>query len=464
MRKQNVSPFILTSVMASAFSCAWCQTAEKNEKPNIVIILADDLGWGDVGFHGSKIMTPNLDKLAEQGIQMNRFYTAPVSSPTRAGLMTGRYPNRFGIRETVIPPWRDFGLDPTEEILPEMLAKAGYSHRAIIGKWHLGHSRREYYPLSNGFTHFYGHLNGAIDYFTHQREGQLDWHNDWESSYDEGYATDLLTDEAVKCINEYSKDAPFFLYVAYNAPHTPLQAKAEDIALYTDDIESLTPKQKKVATFSAMVTCIDRGIGRIHEALRQNGIEENTLFIFFSDNGADPNSGGTNQPLRGSKFDEWDGGVRVPALVFYPAKLKGNREVNQVVGFVDIMPTIRSMVGIKEAPARAFDGINILSVWSGEADKLERDFYLGCGAVVNNDFKFVLPGKNDRMKIDTDFLSHYPDDPYEKNNVAEKFPREAARLKQIADLYDTIEPPFKVLPYGEGREGFVAPFEWKVTQ
>lgn len=453
---------MLSSVFVS-LGCVSCQE-KQNEKPNIVIILADDLGWGDVGFHGSKIQTPNLDQLSEYGIQMNRFYTAPVSSPTRAGLMTGRYPNRFGIRETVIPPWRDFGLDPEEEILPEMLAKAGYPNRVIIGKWHLGHSRKIYYPLSNGFTHFYGHLNGAIDYFTHEREGELDWHNDWESSYDQGYATDLITKEAVQCIHQYTKEKePFFLYVAYNAPHTPLQAKAEDIALYTDDIESLTPKEKKVATFSAMVTCMDRGIGQIYEALKQNGIEKNTLFIFFSDNGAEPNGGGTNFPLRGTKFDEWDGGVRVPAIISYPNKFKGSRQIDQVTGFVDMMPTIRALLNIKEETKRPFDGIDISPVLLRQAERLERDFYLGCGAVVNNDFKFILPGKNQRIEIDEPFLSYYPNDPYEKENVAGQYPEEAARLRDIAERYDAIEPPFKVLPYGEGREGFVAPKEWKVT-
>ena len=167
---------LLTASLIGVSAVAAAQT-----KPNIVIILADDLGWGDVGFHGSDIATPNLDKLAAKGIQLERFYTAPVSSPTRAGLMTGRYPSRFGIRKTVIPPWRDYGLDETEETIADMLGKEGYANRAIIGKWHLGHARQAYYPLNRGFTYFYGHLNGAIDYFTHTREDELDWHKNWES-------------------------------------------------------------------------------------------------------------------------------------------------------------------------------------------------------------------------------------------------------------------------------------------
>lgn len=455
---------ILSSLLISIPGYTSAQK-EATEKMNIVIVLADDLGWGDVGFHGSSIKTPNLDDLSETGIQLNRFYTAPVSSPARAGLLTGRYPNRFGLRDVVIPPWRDFGLDTEEETLADMLGKAGYDNRAIIGKWHLGHSRKKYYPLERGFTHFYGHLNGAIDYFSHEREGQLDWHRNWESSYDEGYSTDLLTKEAIDCINQYAKEEnPFFMYVAYNAPHTPLQAKPEDIALYTADLESLSKKDRKKVVYSAMVTCMDRGIGKIRDALRENGIEENTLFIFFSDNGAEPNGGGTNMPLRGTKFEEWDGGVRVPAVISYPAKFRGSREISQVVGFVDIMPTIKAMLGITTDAHRPFDGIDISELLSGKEEVIKRDFYLGRGAVVNNDYKFLLPDKNPRMKIDADFLTFYLDDPYEKNNVATKYPQEAERLKAIAEQYDAIEPPFKVLPYDDGREGFVAPFEWKIEK
>ena len=237
--------------------------AGTGERPNILFIVADDLGWGDVGYHGSVIPTPNIDALAARGIEMNRFYTAPVSSPTRAGLMTGRYPSRFGIRKTVIPPWRDYGLDPEEQTLADMLAANGYAHRAIVGKWHLGHGRRAYYPLNRGFTHFYGCLNGALDYFTHEREGELDWHNDWESCRDEGYSTDLIADEAVRCIGGYASEGPFFLYVAFNAPHTPFQAPEDEIAehISPEKFAALTPREKDAYTYRAMVTRMDKGVG-----------------------------------------------------------------------------------------------------------------------------------------------------------------------------------------------------------
>ena len=244
----------------------------QTERPNIVIVLADDLGWGDVGFHGSEIKTPCLDALVGEGVELERFYTSPISTPTRAGLMTGRYPNRFGVRSAVIPPWREDGLDENEETMADMLARNGYKNRAIIGKWHLGHTKKVHYPMNRGFSHFYGHLNGAIDYFDLTREGELDWHNDWETCHDKGYSTELITKEAIRCIDAYEKEGPFMLYVAYNAPHTPLQAQEKDIKLYTDNFDSLTPKEQKKVTYSAMVSCMDRGIGAIVDALKKKGI------------------------------------------------------------------------------------------------------------------------------------------------------------------------------------------------
>ncbi|MDR0395585.1 MAG: arylsulfatase [Tannerella sp.] len=435
----------------------------QTSRPNIVLILADDLGWADVGFHGSSIQTPHIDSLADAGIQLNRFYTAPISSPTRAGLMTGRYPSRLGIRTSVIPPWRDFGLDPEEEILPEILGKAGYPNRALIGKWHLGHSRKAYHPMANGFTHFYGHLNGAIDYFTHERENQPDWHNDWESSYDRGYSTDLITEEAVKCIDRY-QESPFFLYVAYNAPHTPLQAKPEDIARYTDDFENLPEKEKKQVLYAAMVTCMDRGIGKILEALRRHEIDQNTLVIFFSDNGAEPNGGGSNLPLKGHKFQEWDGGLRVPAVISWPAQFRQRRQIDQITGFVDIVPTVRAILGIETMPHRRLDGIDITPVLTGAQQQIERDFYLGCGVTVNQNYKLVLPGKNERMDIRDVFLSYYPSDPGETTNAIADHPQEAARLQKVTETFDAMEPNIKIAPFNEGRKGFVAPYEWKIEK
>lgn len=437
----------------------------QTERPNIVIVLADDLGWGDVGFHGSEIKTPCLDALVGEGVELERFYTSPISTPTRAGLMTGRYPNRFGVRSAVIPPWREDGLDENEETVADMLARNGYKNRAIIGKWHLGHTKKVHYPMNRGFSHFYGHLNGAIDYFDLTREGELDWHNDWETCHDKGYSTELITKEAIRCIDAYEKEGPFMLYVAYNAPHTPLQAQEKDIKLYTDNFDSLTPKEQKKATYSAMVSCMDRGIGAIVDALKKKGIMDNTFFIFFSDNGTAGVPGSSSGPLRGHKFDEWDGGVHAPAVLYWKKAEKQYKNLSsQVTGFVDLVPTLKDLVGDHSRPKREYDGISILPVLNGKKACIDRDFYLGHGAVVNKDYKLIRKGMKPGLDLKQDFLVDYKTDPYEKKNASAGNEKIVKALYEVALKYDTITLCVPEVPYGKGRDGFKAPKEWKVVR
>lgn len=342
--------------------------AQQVKKPNIIIILVDDLGWGDVGYHGGNIPTPNIDKFAKQGIELNRYYTAAVCSPTRAGLLTGRYPDRFGLRKTVIPPWSDFGVSTDEVFLPQLLEKAGYKNRAILGKWHLGHVALKYHPLNRGFTHFYGHLNGAIDYFTHTREGELDWHNDFETSHDKGYSTDLIANEAIKNIKVYQKESPFFLYIAFNAPHGPLQAKAEDLQRFGYDSTEPSFAQEgkygaegrgntKTQTYAAMVNNLDGNIGRILQTLTDLNIDDNTIVLFQSDNGPAPNEAGSSGELRGKKFTEWEGGVRVPAIIRWPKGFKGGWKSEQVMGYIDVFPTLMDIAGISQKAKNGLDGL-----------------------------------------------------------------------------------------------------------
>ncbi len=184
--------FLFVALIMGGSTGTKADDAAAPSRPNIVILLADDLGWRDVSFHGGEIATPHIDRIAAEGVQLNRFYVCPVCSPTRAALMTGRYPIRFGLMRTVVTPWRDFGLSTDEVTLADMLAKAGYEHRGVFGKWHLGHRRLKWHPLQRGFTHFRGHYNGNLDYFTHLREGERDWHVDYEPSDEEGYTTDLI--------------------------------------------------------------------------------------------------------------------------------------------------------------------------------------------------------------------------------------------------------------------------------
>ncbi|MCH8217686.1 MAG: sulfatase-like hydrolase/transferase, partial [Planctomycetes bacterium] len=178
------------------------------DRPNIVLLLADDLGWGDVGYHGGAIRTPNLDRLATEGIRLENFHVCPLCSPTRAGLMTGRWPIRYGMMKSVITPLRQYGLPTSEQTLAELLARAGYRRRGVFGKWPLGHYRKELLPLARGFTHFVGCYNGAFDYFSHKREGQLDWHRDHEPCRDQGYVTDLIGREAARLSRAVRRRAP----------------------------------------------------------------------------------------------------------------------------------------------------------------------------------------------------------------------------------------------------------------
>lgn len=461
-------------VLTALFVASQLSVFSQAKKPNIIIILADDLGWGDVGYHGSSIKTPNIDRLAKEGIELNRFYTAAVCSPTRAGLLTGRYPDRFGLRTTVIPPWSDFGVSTDEVFLPQVLAEAGYKNRAMLGKWHLGHSSLKYHPLRRGFTHFYGHLNGAIDYFTHEREGELDWHNDYKTSYDKGYSTDLLTDEAIRNIKEYNNESPFFIYLAYNAPHGPLQAKEEDLLKYGFD-KSKPVFGKALAegargrgntreqTYAAMVSNMDQNIGRILQTLKALKIEDNTLVLFQSDNGAAPGDGSSSGELRGNKFTEWEGGVRAPAIVKWPGGFEGGKLSNQVMGYIDVMPTLLEIAGVKSKLQNPLDGISMLPVLNGKTEQIKRNLFLGSGAIINSDWKLIEgPSPNPRMKFKEDQFFHISVDPGEKSNIKDRSSEEYKDLKEKIIQYNTIKASVSVPPYEKGRQGFVAPKEWNI--
>ena len=471
---------VLLGIGATAKAGSTKQSTEQ-KKPNIIIILADDLGWGDVGFHGSFIKTPNIDQLSKEGVELTRYYTAPICSPTRAGLMTGRYPNRLGIRETTIPPWSDFGIDSSEQFLPQMLAEAGYKNRAIIGKWHLGHGSLQYYPLRRGFTHFYGHLNGAIDYFTHEREGEVDWHNDYESSKDQGYSTNILAAEAVRCIKNYSKDdAPFMMYVAFNAPHGPLQAPDEYLKLYGFDPTKPRYKSKPDSedggsarghgntprqTYGAMVTCLDKGIGDILKTIKDMKIDNNTLIIFHSDNGAAGHGEfASSGELRGFKFDEWEGGVRSPAIIKWPAAgLVRGRKIDQVMGYIDLFPTLKEIAGVTSAPARPLDGISMWPVLSGKTKKIERNFYLGHGAIISGDWKLILDKGIPKMHMNGDVLFNIPPDYTESSNLKDSHKDIYNKLRKAVEPYDAIKAPVELLEKGP-KNGFVAPKDWKITK
>ena len=437
------------------------------KRPNLVILVADDLGWNDVGYHGSDIRTRAIDRLAKSGVQLDRFYVCPICSPTRAGLLTGRYPHRFGLRDTVIPPWRKFGLNLSEQTLPEVFAKAGYKRRACIGKWHLGHYKRAYHPIERGFTHFYGHYNGAIDYFTHLREGERDWHRDFEPSADAGYSTELLGDEAVRFIKGSPEGEPFLLYLPFNAPHGPLQAQRKYLDEYGYDEKAGTFKKKGAAkddygaegqgnrkrqTFAAMVTAMDTQIGRILDTLDSEGLAENSIVLFFSDNGATLKIGGSNKPLPGAKHSVHEGGVRVPAVIRWPAGLHGSRKFDTLMGYIDVLPTLLGLAG-REKPGggKPLDGIDLSGVLRGKTKAPDRTFYLGQKAVISQQWK-LIEGK--LYRIDTD--------PTERKDVSAANPAVLSRLAKQLNAFEKLAGKVKVAPYGSGRENFRAPADWRI--
>lgn len=332
--------------------------AQNQQKPNILIILADDLGYGDVGFHGSDIKTPNIDRIANEGVMLDQFYACPMCSPTRAGLMTGRYPIRFGLMRSVIPPQREFGLASEEITIAEILADAGYKYRGIVGKWHLGHRQKQWYPTNQGFTYYEGCLNGAVDYFTQDRDGQRDWHENENPSQKEGYTTDLVGDASLKFINSVPKDEPFFLYVPFTAPHSPFQAKETDIAKYPN-------REGNKQIYAGMIDCMDQNIGRIIACIEERGQLDNTFILFCSDNGG-VKSVGDNSPLRGSKLTVYQGGINVVAAARWPkGNIAGGKIISERMGYIDVFPTLMEVAAYQGNAKSELDGVNVLKAMQG---------------------------------------------------------------------------------------------------
>lgn len=404
--------------------------ADPPRRPNVVFLLADDLGWGDVGWHGGEIRTPNLDKLAAAGARLERFYVQPVCSPTRAALMTGRYPMRHGLQVGVVRPWADYGLPLDEKTLPQGLKEAGYS-TAIVGKWHLGHAAPEYLPTRRGFDRQYGHYNGALDYFTHDRDGGFDWHRDDRESRDEGYSTHLLAREAARIVADHDPSRPLFLYVPFNAVHAPHQVPESYKAPYAHLAE---PRR----TYAGMLAAMDEAVGSIVAAVERKGIGKDTLFIFSSDNGG-PNPGRvtTNGPLRGAKATVYEGGVRVPAFATWPGRIKAG-EVTAPLHMVDWYPTLLTLAGASTLGPKPLDGRD---AWGAIAegkpsphDEILLNTAPGGGAIRVGGWKLIVGGA----------ASDPPDGEAEAPAPAKKAARKkagAARDPGAIELYDLDADP-----------------------
>jgi arylsulfatase A-like enzyme len=447
--------------------------AAQAPKPNIVFLLADDLGWSDVSYHGGEIKTPNLDQLAARGAKLEQFYVQPVCSPTRAALLTGRYPMRHGLQVGVVRPWAQYGLPLEEQTLAQGLKQAGY-FTAICGKWHLGHFQKPYLPTPRGFDHQYGHYNGALDYFTHERDGGFDWHRNGETCRDEGYTTELIGNEAVRLIEHHDFKQPLFLYVPFNAPHTPLQARPEDLQLY----EHIPNRTRRA--YAAMVHCEDLQVGRIVAALEKRGVATHTLFIFSSDNGGPLGSGATNGRLRAGKGTLYEGGTRVAAFATWPGRIPAGAVIHEPLHIVDWYPTLLGLAGAEVKQKLPLDGRNIWPVLAEGARTPHADILLNTtpnnGAIRMGDWKLVLNGgrpdaadgispvpakrKGNRARPAGDEnveLFNLAEDPYEQRNLAAQHPEKVNALRARLDAYARQAVPPKAAPKAAD---FVAPKVW----
>jgi arylsulfatase A-like enzyme len=423
-------------VIAIASSVAAGADPSEARRPNIVVILSDDHGYADVSFnphHPEDVSTPHIDALADSGVVFTQGYVSSnVCSPTRAGLMTGRHPQRFGIYTA----FDGGGGPPLNEVrIPQHLKPSGYASGAF-GKWHMGLTP-EYNPVNVGFDEFYGFMKrGAHSYF-HLNDPKYPIYRGLEPIEDEGYLTDRITEEAVSFIERH-RGRPFFLYVAYNAVHKPAEAPQESIQNQTGDgIRD---------TLMAMIKHLDNGGGRIVETLRREKILDDTLIFYLTDNGGAEGMRANNAPLRGYKRQNYEGGIRVPFVVSWPNRLEGGVTCDIPVWSLDILPTALAAAGLPMPRARPLDGRNILPALTGDTVRVHEHLFWGEGgktgawAVRSGKWKLVAI-KEQRELFDL------AADPWESNDLADRHPDKVDELSKLYDAWlDTMAEPVSGQP------------------
>lgn len=453
---------------------AMCTPASaESARPNIVIILADDLGHADVGFHGSTIKTPHLDSLAVSGARLEQFYVQPLCSPTRAALMTGRYPMRYGLQVGVVRPWAQYGLPLEERTLAQALKEAGYE-TAICGKWHLGHFRPDFLPTRRGFDHQYGHYNGAIDYFTHQRDGGHDWHRDDRACYDKGYSTSLLADEAVRLIRQHKVAKPLFLYLPFNAVHAPHQVPPQYLEPYAHLEE---PRR----TYAGMVAAMGEAIGRVVAALDEKDMRRNTLILFSSDNGGPaPGRVTSNGLYRAGKATLYEGGVRAAALAAWQGRIRPGTIVREPLHMVDWYATLLKLAGVPPTQRLPVDGQDAWPTIAEGKPSPHDEILLNAspsgGAILVGPWKLVIRGqtamdedqKTTSRPLGTPArpgrepaeLFNLAEDPQEKRDLAAQHPAKVDELRaRYARLAAQAVPPRNA----PRPPGFQSPEVWGAT-
>jgi arylsulfatase A-like enzyme len=436
------------------------------------------------------IETPSLDRLAHEGVELHRFYTTPICSPTRAALMTGRDPMRLGVAYGVIMPWHTNGIHPDEHFMPQSFLAAGYQ-TAMVGKWHLGHAQMTYHPNQRGFEHFYGHLHTEVGYFPpFANQGGKDFQRNGVSIDDEGYESFLLGDEASRYIRERDPARPFFLYMPFIAPHTPLDApedlqqKYEDMgddrkparSRQTDDtrrIRKLMLMKSARPMYAAVVDGMDQAIGKVLDTLDAEGIAENTIVLFFSDNGgaAYATGGADNVPLRGGKGETFEGGVRVVAALRWPARIEPGQRFDSIMSAMDVFPTLTGAANVKRGNGFELDGRDLSAAILGN-ERVPRKDYLYFASetpiagqynltAFNDDWKLVQEIQQGLLSATvTNYLFQISEDPNEMNNLAAAHPEVVEKMAEAIHIWRQRYPVSGTHAELVPPPGWRAPKDW----
>ena len=439
--------WLLGILLATLNSHALLASDTRPARPNILVIVSDNQGWQDIGYNDSKIATPTLDQLMQDGVRLNHFYVYSMCSPTRVGFISGRCPSRYGIHGAIGQRSRQ-ALPPETFTIADSLKAQGYE-TAIRGKWHLG-LRPEVGPLQYGFDSSYGYLHGQIDKLTHlYKNGDRSWHRNDKFIEEEGHSLDLITADAIRFIKA-KRQKPFFLYVPYGAPHPPLQDEAKWVKPYEKVFKSRSRQ-----LYAASVTHMDHGIAQLIKALEETGQRKNTLVIFFSDNGAVDEIArqeknyqgrfgpypelGNNGPLRGWIGDVYDGCLRTPALVNWPGVLKP-QVLDQVTSVLDWHPTLTALAKGQVAAEARIEGRDIWPAIS-RGQQLEPPTLYWCNsngkrrAVRQHDWKLVVDTRTTMIE-----LFDMKNDPYEKNNLAATHPDRVKQLQTLLAKQVALDP------------------------
>jgi arylsulfatase A len=407
---------------------------EPSRRPNFIVILADDLGYGDVGCYGGKrIETPRLDALAEGGTRFTDFHAScPVCSPTRAGLLTGRYQQRAGIPGVISAAHhRDKGLDPSEITFARQLKAVGYA-TGVFGKWHLGYDPR-FNPDKHGFDRFRGYVSGNVDYISHiDQTGVPDWWDNSTQITEEGYTTELITRHSVRFMEE-NRDRPFCLYVAHEAPHYPYQVPGDGPVRAVGQRGVVHGREGDVsAQYAEMIEVMDEGIGEIVDTVARLGLERDTFIFFFSDNGATP--AGSNAPFRGGKGSLWEGGHRVPAIAYWPGRISAGQVTDEPTISLDLFPTLLPLAGASVPDEHLVDGRDLSPLLFDGQGLGERRLYWAYGAqraVREGDWKLLVsPPGEEKGRM----LLNLRDDPGEQRDLSDAEPSRVEALREaLAD-------------------------------